>query len=151
MNFLSQSYLFSFIKRNHRKSTYLNLKFHLCFFIWINNKFNLSMNKVVIFFITLMAYMSRVGLIGSYAAVKYSISKDLQVGEAFLGNHYLIQDFWMLASFLQGFSASSIFSWLPWRNPIICILQLHHFCSWFVYQSWAPLNMWVHSRKYSWF
>ena len=44
------------------------------------------MAKGIVFMATLLAFMSRVGLIGSYAAVKYSISKDLHVGEGFLGN-----------------------------------------------------------------
>ena len=44
------------------------------------------MGKSTVFMVTLMASMSRIGLIGSYAAIKYSISKDLQVGEGFLGN-----------------------------------------------------------------
>ena len=44
------------------------------------------MSKGIVFIVTLLASMSRVGLIGSYAAVKYSISKDFHVGEGFLGN-----------------------------------------------------------------
>ena len=44
------------------------------------------MGKGIVFIVTLLAYMSRIGLIGSYAAIKYSISKDLLVGEGFLGN-----------------------------------------------------------------
>ena len=50
------------------------------------------MSRAVVFIVTLLAYMGRIGLIGSYAAVKYSISKDLHVGETFLGKHHYIQE-----------------------------------------------------------
>ena len=62
------------------------------------------MSKAIIFIITFLVYISRLGIIGSYATVKYSITNDLHVGETFLGIKHVIQEFLMLAIPFLGFS-----------------------------------------------